>query len=151
MRLLKIWALKIFFVFIFFCAIQSAIVLFMQDSFSFTYFQFLNAFHPPYAPSYLLTIARIIINILNCLPLYLAIHNRPILKASVWKTLFFLKIIFDLFGHPLEIKNFITIYYSNPSLSFLILAISIMTQIPWYFFLFYYAFRNKKMFDLLKQ
>ena len=138
----RILTLEFYLFFILFSLIKEAALLFFPDSSIYLYFQFLNAFHRPISISYILSIAQVVINLLNCIPLYLSIHNKYFLNPIAWQSLLLLKIFLDVFGRPYEMKNIVSIHHSNPNAAFFILAIGILLYIPWYFFLFRYALKK---------
>ena len=146
----KTWFLKFYFFFILFSTFKEGLIFFSKESPVFLYFQFLNAFHPPFSMGYILNISQIFINIISCIPLYFSIHSRRFLNPFLWKILFVLKIILDIVGRPYEALQIFSYFHHHPKSTLLILAINALIYLPWYFFLFYYAFRPSKAINIQK-
>lgn len=149
--MIKKHILEFYFFFILFSAIKEIFIFFSKESPIFMYFQILNAFHPPFSISYILNIAQIFINIISCVPLYFSIHKQHFLNPFFWKIFFIIKCFLDIWGRPYETQQIFSAYHSNSQTTVILLSINLLVYIPWYFFLFYYAFKPHNLTSLLKK
>jgi len=137
------WIWEAYFVIALSFAILKVYHLCAPGSPEFLYYAILRYFSSIFNITYGAHVIHVILNLVHCIPLLLYIHRINFLNSTVWKILFILRIIFEIFGRSYEINTFTALHYSNPK-AFLFIIVSLIIQIiPSYFACYQYAFRQQ--------
>ena len=120
--------------------------VFSFESELYRFYQILTAFHKTFAMIYYTEASRAAINILSLIPLYLFVFQKKALAPSAWKTLFALRVVFDICGnyyHFVFIKSFAL---TDPWLAAQVVSGALLTVTPSYAACYQYAFQQEKVF-----
>ncbi len=113
----------------------------------YSYYHILMAFHEDFTLFFLLNAASAILTFFSLLPLFLYVFQIHFLPALIWQWFFILRVIFEIFGHPYELKLLKALFYSNIWYAASFLALSLVLLIPSYIACYRYAFKQNKLFS----
>jgi len=135
------WIWEVYFVIVLSFAILKAYHLVVPGSPEFLYYTILRSFSSIFNITYGAHVTHVVLNLVHCIPLLLYIHRINFLNSKVWKTLFILRCVFEIFGRSYEINTFTALHHSNPKALLFIIASMIIQIIPSYFACYQYAFK----------
>lgn len=107
------------------------------------YFSFVNAFDKIFLIHYYCNVSQILLNIIACGMMALWIYKKKFLSPTVWQSVLFLKVIFDVFGHGYEHHYLFSLYYSSPKIFGIVLLQSVFFYLPLYIACYRYAFTKE--------
>lgn len=140
----SVW--NIYLVIIVLFAAQKVYHLITPSSPSFLYYFILRSFDPIFYLVHSAHVLNVFLTVIHCIPLFLYIHRIRFLNPEIWKYLFVLRCIFEIFGHSYQMNTIIAFYQTNAKLTLLISAVMVLPHIPSYVVCYRYAFRQKKIF-----
>ena len=115
---------------------------FTRDSVEYLYLQILRDFDIGFYLTYYLNFMQICFSVIQLFPILFFIYQIRLFSQKFWQWLFVFKIIFDITGHPYEIKYLTSLYYYHPSASLIVFLSSIATYVPSYVVWVRYAFQK---------
>ena len=140
------WFWSIYF-FIYASSVSYQLQLFISpESPVFLYYKILRSFDEVFNFSYDVTCIRLILTILNLFPLAFYLLRMKSLDPIVWKTLFFLRIIFDVFGDSYFYQYLYSYYLYDPKIFLFMIAQLLIFVFPSYLATYKYAFQWDKIF-----
>ncbi|MCX5681298.1 MAG: hypothetical protein NT079_03355, partial [Candidatus Omnitrophica bacterium] len=137
------WAWKIYFFPYSLVILLNLLFLFSEGSPINQYYRILIAFKQSYFILYSFYAARMIIEILALIPLFLFVFRIRLFPAFVWQILFGAR-IFTLFsGHFYEWSAMRALMHANPIAAICAMASAVLFAIPSYTACYIYAFKRK--------
>ena len=139
----KLWIWEVYFVLLIGFTLRQAVNLFHPEGTANLYFFILRAFDSLFIFNYFMNVAQVLLDILYFVPLALYIYDKKFLSPEIWKSLFILRLFFDVAGHSYEWNTLISIFYADPIIGLIVLVESVSTYIPSYIVCYRYAFQGK--------
>ena len=140
------WAWKIYFFLYSFGILLNLLLLFSGESPINQYYRVLIAFKQSYCVQYYFYIAKIIVEALCLIPLFLFAYHVRFLPSWIWQILFGARVFLLLFGHAYEWNVFRALMHGNPTATIAAVSLAILFAIPSYAACIKYAFQRKNLF-----
>ncbi len=134
---------KIYFCLFAFLVVNNAAISLWPDSDPYIYYHILAAFHPRFYFAFGMHLISDALNLLNLIPFYFYVFRQSFAGTKLWRNVFILRIIFEIFGHGYEFKMIKSLFYTNHLLVVSFLVLYILILLPSYYGVFQYAFRRK--------
>jgi hypothetical protein len=139
------WAWKIYFFIYSISILLSVLLLFSEGSPINQYYRILIAFTQSYSTQYYLYVAKVIVEALALIPLFLFAYGVRFLPSLVWQILLGARICLLLFGHAYEWNLLRSLMYSNSTRTIAVVLLAILFAVPSYIACIKYAFARKKL------
>jgi len=121
------------------------LIFFSDESPIHQYYHILMIFKQSYCIQYYLYIAKVIIEALSLIPLFLFIFRIHAFPVLIWQFLFCSRIFLLIFGQSYEWNLFRAMIYGNPTATIAALSLGILFAIPSYIACSKYAFWQKQL------
>lgn len=141
------WAWVVYFLAYWLLTTAQTVYFFSPGSLINLYYHYLIAYDLYFLLTYTFNVLAIIFNAFSLIPVYLFIYRVDFLTQDFWKTLFLLRLTFDILGRSFEYQGFKSLFHEDPWTAVLVMATFILFYIPSYAALFVYAFRPKKYYS----
>ena len=140
------WAWVVYFILYWLILTIHTTYFFLPESAINLYYHYLIAYDLHFLFIYTLNVLLIIFNALSLIPLYLFICRVDFLTLDFWKTLFLLRLTFDVIGRSYEYQIVKALFHDAPLTALLGICTFVLFYLPSYIALFLYAFRPKKYY-----
>lgn len=141
------WAWKIYFLFYSVTVVLNLLILTSNESPINGYYRILITFKQDYCLQYYSYIAKVIVEAVCLIPLFLFTFRIRVLTDWVWQILFGARFFLLLMGHHYEWNVFRAMMHGNPAATLAALSIAVLLAAPSYIALIKYAFYQKKLFS----
>ena len=122
--------------------------IFSPDSERYLFYHVLGAFHHSFFVLYYINVVNSVLNVVSLVPLYLFCFGRKIFPDSLWRTLFVLRVGFDVCGNYYDLVSIKSLFATDVGLALQVLLGGIFTTIPSYAACYLYAFDKKNRTDV---
>ena len=139
---------KIYFFLFIAMAIHNLLGLLDPPSTAYIYYHVLVTFDKNYSLSYLLNLASAILTVASIIPLFLYVFQIRLFGKRLWQGLFLMRALFDIIGHPYELKLIESVFRMNVWYALGSLSLLLVLTIPSYVALYQYAFEQDKLSGL---